>query len=256
MIGIIGGTGIYELGLVEDGKFVDVKTPYGKPSDKIMIGFYKDKKLALFPRHGAKHTIPPHKLNNHANIYALKKLGVDRILATAAVGSLNPEYKPKDFVFPDQFIDFGKDVITYYNGPEVFHISAADPFCPQLRKALIETAKKLKIRFHERGVYLRIQGPRFSTRAESKMFRNFADIIGMTSVPEAILAREQAICYAIIAAITDYDVWAEKPVDVQEVKNVMKLNAINVEKILKNVIPRIPDERTCDCKNALVGAKI
>jgi 5'-methylthioadenosine phosphorylase len=256
MIGIIGGTGIYELGLVEDGKFVSVKTPYGSPSDKIMVGFYKGKKLALLPRHGAKHTIPPHKVNNQANIYALKKLGAGRIISTAAVGSLKTEYKPKDIVFPDQFIDLGKDIVTYYHGPDVYHVSPADPVCPDLNKILAQTAKKLGIRYHDKGIYLRVAGPRFSTRAESRMFRNFADIIGMTAVPEIILAREQAICYANIAAVTDYDVWAERPVNAQEVKRTMKANAVNIEKILKAVLPKVPEKRSCECKNALLGAKL
>jgi 5'-methylthioadenosine phosphorylase len=249
-IGVIGGTGIYDAKIFEDAKFVGVKTPYGDPSDEIKVCEYRGRRIALLPRHGAKHTIPPHNINFRANIFALKKLGVERIIGTAAVGSLRKEYKKGDVVFPDQLIDFGKGIITYYDGPEVCHIAFADPFCPEIRKFLIENSSSLGIKFHDKGTYLRISGPRFSTRAESRMFRHFGDIIGMTSIPEAILSRELGICYAVIATVTDYDVWAGMPVSAEEVIKTMKANAEKTESIIENVLDKIPAERKCECREA------
>ncbi|HDD46115.1 MAG TPA: S-methyl-5'-thioadenosine phosphorylase [Candidatus Aenigmarchaeota archaeon] len=255
-IAIIGGSGhILEHGF-EIIKEVKISTPYGNPSDSIFIGKVKNTEIAVLPRHGRNHTIPPHKINFRANIWALKEMGVERIIATAAVGSLKKDYMPGDIVFPNQFIDFGKDVTTFYDRKRVYHVSLADPFCPTLREVLIKVAKKLKLRYHEKATYLRISGPRFSTRAESKMFRRFAEIIGMTCVQEAILAREAEICFAVIASVTDYDVWAEKPVSAKEVIEVMRRNKSVVEKILLNSIESIPSKRTCPCKDALKNAAI
>lgn len=249
-IAVIGGTGIYDAKIFENAKLLRVKTPYGDPSDKIKVCEYQGEKIALLPRHGVKHTIPPHKINFRANIFALKKLGVERIIGTAAVGSLKKDYMRGDVVFPDQLIDFGKDVTTYYDGPEVCHIAFADPFCPEMREILIESSSSLGIKFHERGTYVRISGPRFSTRAESQMFRKFGDIIGMTSIPEAILSRELGICYAVIATITDYDVWADEPVNAKEVIKTMKANAEKTERIIENVLGKIPMQRKCECGEA------
>ncbi|MCD6591157.1 MAG: S-methyl-5'-thioadenosine phosphorylase [Candidatus Aenigmarchaeota archaeon] len=254
-IAIIGGTGIYDSEIFENAEIFDVKTPHGKPSDSIKIAEYKGMKVALLPRHGRNHTIPPHKINFQANLHALKTVGVERIIGTAAVGSLKKDYERGDVVFPDQLIDWGKNVITFYNGPDVRHIAFADPFCPELRDILIGVAKSLNIKHHSKGVYLRISGPRFSTRAESMMFRQFGDIIGMTCVPEAVLARELGICYAVIATVTDYDVWADEPVDVQTVVKTMKENAKKVETILKAAIPKIPEKHSCDCAEAPEKAK-
>ncbi len=249
-IGIIGGTGIYDAKIFESSKLVSVKTPHGKPSDRIKVCEYRGRKIALLPRHGAKHTIPPHKINFRANIFALKKLGVERIIGTAAVGSLKKEYRRGDVVFPDQLIDFGKDVTTYYDGPEVCHIAFADPFCKEIREKLIEVAKSIGIKFHEKGVYLRVSGPRFSTRAESQMFRQFGDIIGMTCIPEAILSRELGICYAVTATVTDYDVWADEPVNAEGVIKTMKENVNKTERIIERVLEKIPEERKCECREA------
>ena len=241
---------MYDSQIFENTETFEVDTPYGNPSDKIKIGDLRGIRVALLPRHGSRHTIPPHAINFRANMYALKKLGVQRIIATAAVGSMKGEMKPGDVVFPDSFVDFGKETVTYFDGPDVRHVSLADPFCYDLRSALKETAKDLNIPFHEKGVYLRISGPRFSTRAESMMFRQFADVIGMTAIPEAILARELGICYAVIATITDYDSWSEKTVSAKEVVKVMKENAAKTELILKSVFQRLPAERLCHCKEA------
>ncbi len=254
IIGIIGGTGIYDI--LDIKEYKKVFTPYGSTSDLIAIGNIKNKNIAFIPRHGNKHTIPPHKINNKANLWALKELNVTRVISICATGSLKEEYKPGDIVIPDQFIDFGKSIETFYDGGRVVHVSMADPFCPEMRKIAIETLKELNFRFHEKGTYLRISGPQFSTRAASKMYRNFADIIGMTGTSEAILARELGICHIIISAITDYDVWAEKPVSAKEVINVMKENEEKIKMIIKSIIEKIPEERRCDCKNSLEGAEI
>ncbi len=258
-IGIIGGTGIYDPGMLENIEEINIETIYGKPSGPITVGTFKGKKVAFLPRHGPKHTIPPHKINFRANIQALKELGVERILAPQAVGSLREEMKPGSIVFPDQFIDrtWGR-TSTFYEKDKVCHISMADPFCPELRKILIESARELKQDIHEKGTYVCIQGPRFSTRAESNMFRQWgADIIGMTLVPEVVLAREAEICYASIAMITDYDCWKETAVTLDEVVKTMKENNEKVKELLKAVIPKIPDIReNCNCANALDGALI
>lgn len=255
-IGIIGGSGIYESGIIEDVEEVKVYTPYGRPSDLISVGHYKNRKIAFLPRHGRKHQIPPHKLPFRANIWAFKELGVERIISASAVGSLQEDFKPSEFVVLDQFIDRTKDRgDTFYDGGQVCHISTADPFCPELRETFIKSAKEMKLPFHERGTYVCIQGPRFSTRAESKLFRSWgANVIGMTLFPEVALAREVGMCYASVAMITDYDVWAEKPVTAREVIRTMTQNVANFRRLLMETIPKIPKERRCPCKEALKEA--
>ncbi len=255
-VAIIGGTGVYGYDFIDELETISIETPHGNPSAQIKIGSYGGKKVALLPRHGEKHTIPPHMINHRANIWALHKLGVKRIIATAAVGSLKEGIEPGDIVFVDQFIDMGKEVITFYDGPEVYHVSLADPFCPDMRYIFTKSASSMNIKHKPEGTYLRVAGPRFSTRSESKMFRQFADVIGMTSVPEAVLSREKEICFGLIAAVTDYDVWAEKPVDAKEVAKTMKENAEKIEKIIKDAILRLPFERNCVCANALESAKL
>ncbi len=259
-IAIIGGTGVYDVEMLEDAKEVKVYTPYGDTSDLITVGRYSGKGIAFLPRHGKEHRIPPHRIPARANIWALKHLGVKRIIAPAAVGSMRVEMRPGDIVVPDQFIDFTKRrEYTFYDGGEVCHVSLADPFCPELRSIVIEQCKGLNLRVHERGTYICVEGPRYSTRAESLFFRDMmgADIIGMTLVPECILAREMEICYVSIATVTDYDVWAEKPVSTQEVIDTLKKNSINVKRLLREVISKIPEERiNCACKDALKDAKL
>ncbi|MEM4635417.1 MAG: S-methyl-5'-thioadenosine phosphorylase [Candidatus Nitrosocaldus sp.] len=258
-VAIIGGTGVYDVEMLEDAREVKVYTPYGDTSDLITIGKYSGKSIAFLPRHGKEHRIPPHRIPARANIWALKHLGVKRIIAPAAVGSMRDEMKPGDIVVPDQFIDFTKRrEYTFYDGGEVCHVSLADPFCPELRSIVIEQCKDLNLMVHEQGTYICIEGPRYSTRAESRFFRDVmnAHIIGMTLVPECILAREMEICYVSIATVTDYDVWAEKPVSTQEVIDTLRKNSSNVKRLLREVIPKIPDERNCPCKDALKDAKI
>jgi len=254
-LGVIGGSGVY--GVFEPKKSVKVHTPYGLPSGNVEIGEINGVEVAFLPRHGKGHFIPPHKVNYRANIYALHSLGVERVIGISAVGSLKEEYKPGDTVIPDQYIDFTKKrEYTFYDGPKVVHISMADPFCPELRKIFIDVVSSLGYSYHSEGTYVCIEGPRFSTRAESRMFRQFADIIGMTLVPEVQLARELEMCYVTIATITDYDVWAEKPVTTEEVLRVMKENEEKVRKILQKGMPKIPVERNCPCKDSLKGAEI
>jgi 5'-methylthioadenosine phosphorylase len=252
-IAIIGGTGIYNTEIIKNGKEIDVSTPYGDCSDKITLGTYMDKKIAFLPRHGQNHSVAPHKINVRGNIWALKELGVTRIIAPCAVGSLREIMKPGDIAIPDQFIDRTKNrVSTFYEKDKVAHISTADPFCPDLRKIAISKGKKLEYRIHEKATQICIEGPRFSTRAESHMFRNWGgDTINMTLVPECILAREVEICYIAIATITDYDVWAEKPVSHHGVKKTLAENVEKTNNIITNIIPEINLERNCLCAHAL-----
>ncbi|MCL4330421.1 MAG: S-methyl-5'-thioadenosine phosphorylase [Candidatus Thermoplasmatota archaeon] len=253
-IGIIGGSGLYSL--LKDGRSVDVKTPHGLPSEKPEIGKINGVEVAFIPRHGRKHQYPPHKVNYKANIEAFVSLGVERVLTLNAVGSLKEDLKPGEIVFPDQFIDFTRRRdLTFYDGPEVYHISAADPFCEDMNRIAYSAAGKLGFKSHNSGTYVCVEGPRFSTRAESRMFRTYADIIGMTLVPEINLSLEKGLCYSTIATITDYDVWAETPVDASEVMRIMKENEEKVSRLVYEILPDIARERKCSCKNRLENAK-
>jgi len=253
-IAIIGGSGIYDPDIFEKTEKIKVYTPFGAPSAPITIGEYKGISIAFLPRHGEKHSIPPHSINYRANIWALKEIGVERVLAVSAVGSLQEKIKPGDFVILDQFIDrtWGR-ANTFYDGGQVCHISMADPFCPELNNIIYETAKSMKFRIHKDTTYVCIQGPRFSTRAESKLFKSWgAHVIGMTLVPEVNLAREARMCYATIGMVTDYDVWSKKPVSTEEVVRIMNENVEKAKKLLMNVIPKIPKERRkCKCAEYL-----
>lgn len=256
-IGIFGGTGIYDSGLLQDTKEVSMDTPYGKPSDTITLGTFKDRKIAFMPRHGKKHIIPPHMINFKANIFAFKELGVKRIIAPSAVGSLKEEIAPGHFALPSQFLDFTKsrDGSFSENG-RVIHISVAEPFCPELKDVILNTAKNQNISIHSDCTYVCIEGPRFSTKAESKFFRSTgADIIGMTLVPECQLAREAQICYASISTVTDYDVWSDKPVTAKEVLETLSKNVTTTKKLLAFLIDEIPKTRGCSCEKALSEAE-
>lgn len=257
-IGIIGGTGVYDPGLFTSKREIKMHTPYGEPSDLVTIGEYSGIKIAFIPRHGRGHRIPPHSINSRANIWALKQLGVKRIIAPSAVGSLQEGYKPGDIAIPDQFIDFTKKrQYTFYDGGQVCHVSVADPFCPELCNVAIDVMKKLKFPMHNKATYVCIEGPRFSTRAESKFFRDVlkADIIGMTLVPEVNLAREAEICYVSVATVTDYDVWADKPVSSAEIIETLAKNVEKTKKLIADLVPAIPASRMkCGCGNALEGA--
>ncbi|MBI4258470.1 MAG: S-methyl-5'-thioadenosine phosphorylase [Thaumarchaeota archaeon] len=257
-IAVIGGTGFY--GLFEKASEHIAETPYGPPSGIPSIGTIGDRGVAFLPRHGYKHELPPHVIPYLANIWILHTLGVKRIIAPCAVGSLSPEVKPGDFVLCDQFINFTRErKDTFYDGPKTTHISAADPYCPELRKIALEEAQPLGLTVHPSGTVVVIQGPRFSTRAESKFFRSIGgSVINMTQYPEAILARELEICYLNISLITDYDVGLEgdakiKPVTHEEVLKVFNTNIEKLKKLIVKIIPRAPQNRTCLCSKALEG---
>lgn len=254
-IGIIGGTGIYTAELFDVEKQVKVYTPYGQPSDLINIGEFGGRRIAFIPRHGRGHTIPPHRINSRANIWALRELGVTRIIAPSAVGSLRQEYKPGEIAIPDQFIDFTKKrEYTFYDGGEICHVSVADPFCDDLRNIAIQSATKLKNIVHPKTTYVCIEEPRFSTRAESQLFREVlrADVIGMTIVPECVLAREAEICYVSISMITDYDVWSESLVNSKDILEQLNKNVERTRNLITEMITLIPNERIrCNCAKAL-----
>jgi len=256
-IGIFGGTGIYDSGLLKDSKEISVDTPYGKTSDSITVGEFNGKKVAFMPRHGKKHTIPPHLINFRANIWAFKELGVKRIIAPSAVGSLKEEFEPGNLALPSQFIDFTKSRKgTFSEDGRVIHISVADPFCPELQKVILNVTKIQGIKIHQDCTYVCIEGPRFSTKAESRFFRTTgADIIGMTLVPECQLAREAQICYVSLSTVTDYDVWAEKPVTAKEVMETLAKNVEMTKKLLTFVIDQIPEIKSCSCEKALEEAE-
>lgn len=261
-IGIIGGSGLYDPGIIKDAQEVKVYTPYGEPSDYITVGKVEGRSVAFLPRHGRGHRIPPHKINYRANVWAMKELGVKFLISVSAVGSLRLDYKPGDFVVPNQFIDMTKKRdYTFFDGPVVAHVSMAEPFCESLRRVIISASKDLNITTHDRGTYICIEGPRFSTRAESRVWKEVfkADIIGMTLVPEVNLACEAQLCYATIAMVTDYDVFAEIPVTAEEVTRVMAENTEKVKRLLYEVIKRLPEkpeEGLCSCCRSLETALV
>ena len=253
-IGVFGGSGFYSF--LENVEEIDVDTPYGKPSDKISLATFEGKRIAFLPRHGKNHHLPPHMVPYKANIYAMKQLGVTGIIGPTASGSLRADIKPGDFVICDQFVDrtWGRKD-TYFDGPETRHISAAHPYCPELRKLAIETGKSLGITTHEKGTVVVIQGPRFSTVSESRWFSKMGwDVINMTQYPECYLAREQGICYVNIALITDFDAGLEgnediEPVSEAEVLRVFDENNEKVKKMLFEIIKKIDlnASRKCTC---------
>ncbi|MGD0057295.1 MAG: S-methyl-5'-thioadenosine phosphorylase [Methanomassiliicoccales archaeon] len=255
-IAIIGGTGVYDTEQLDCEEVIKMSTPFGEPSGDIQIVKQSGIAVAFLPRHGEGHVYPPHAVNYRANIWALKQLGVEKVISPCAVGSLQEKFNPGEIVVVDQFIDFTKRRdCTFYDGPKTMHVSAADPFCPELRDVFIKEGKRLRIPIKSSGTYVCIEGPRFSTRAESRMFRTFADIIGMTLVPECQLAIEQEMCYVSLAMITDYDVWAEKPVNAETVIKTMAENVDKIRRLVTNGIPKIPAERRkCSCSKSLESA--
>lgn len=251
-IGIFGGSGFYEL--LASPREIWVETPYGAPSDKIALGELGGRRVAFLPRHGKDHRFPPHRINYRANLWAMKELGVKRIIGPCASGSLQPHVKPGDFVFCDQFVNrtWGRED-TFFDGPIVTHVSAADPYCDEMRKVAAEAARSLGFPFHERGTVVVVQGPRFSTRSESREFRQHGwEVINMTQYPEVILARELGLCYLNISLITDYDVGLEgepevKPVSHEEVLRVFAANNERLKDLLLEIVRRLPRERHCSC---------
>jgi 5'-methylthioadenosine phosphorylase len=254
-IGIIAGTGRLHFDMLEDAAEVAVETPYGEPSCKVTLGILHGKRIAFLRRHGVRHEIKPHMINYRANIWALKHLGVERMLATGAVGSLRKSIKPGDLVVIDQFIDFTKFRRgTFFDGTEGRHVSLVEPFCPEVRAALIGACKTLNLKCRNSGTYACIEGPRLSTAAESRMFARDADVIGMTLVPEAQLAREAELCYAAIVGVSDYDAGVGMPPSRQEASDIIKRNTADVEKIIIDAIEKTPAKRNCACKDALKDA--
>lgn len=255
MIGIIGGTGLYNIQDLRILEEIEVDTPFGRPSDKIIIGELEGKKLAFLPRHGRKHTIPPHKINFRANIFAMKKIGVQRILSVSAVGSLKEHIRPGNAVVVSQFLDTTVSrPRTFFEEGIVVHVGFSDPVCPEMFDSLSEAAVESKVATHKGGTYICIEGPQFSTRAMSNLWRQFgADVIGMTNLPEAYLAREAEICYATLAFPTDYDCWyeGEEIVTAQMVVENLKKNVEKAQKILRVFLRKIPDKRNCHCKDSL-----
>ncbi|MCI4355487.1 MAG: S-methyl-5'-thioadenosine phosphorylase [Thermoplasmata archaeon] len=251
-IGLIGGSGIQEFFPGGAGKSHRVATPWGSPSAAIQEGTVGDLTVLFLPRHGVGHTIPPHRVNYRANVDALKMLGAEAIVTVSSVGSLREELAPGTFVLPDQFVDVTKQrPTTFFDGGRVFHVSTADPFCPDLGRHAVASGHAVGTPFAERKTYVCVEGPRFSTRAESRYFRGFADVIGMTLVPEVTLARERGICYACLAMVTDYDVWAEKPVAAKEIVEVMHRNVDRMGRLLQDLVPRLAAPPTCECAHAL-----
>ncbi len=258
MIGVFGGSGFYSL--MEKAEKIKVDTPYGAPSDLISVGEIAGKRVAFLPRHGERHTLPPHKIPYRANLYAMKSLGVERIIAPCAAGSLQPHVKIGDFVVSDQIVNRTfRRVDTFYDGPVVTHIGFADPYCPELRQIAIDSARRLSLPIHEKGTVVVIEGPRFSTRAESKWYSSMGwEVINMTQYPESVLARELEMCYVNIALITDYDVGVEgkvPPVSHEEVIKVFKENNEKLKALVFEIIKSVPDERHCKCGEALKGAR-
>ncbi len=257
-IGVIGGTGLYDVEGLTDVEEVDINTPFGKPSDTIIVGKLSGVGVAFLPRHGRGHRIMPTEVPSRANIYALKSLGVEHIIAINSVGSLREGIKRGDMVIPDQLIDRTRNRInTFFGEGIVAHISFAEPFCPSLRQLLYDMAVKAGANAHSTGTYVVMEGPAFSTRAESRLHRSWgADVIGMTALPEAKLAREAEICYAIIACATDYDVWheTEEAVGVEIILETMRRQEELCKQIIRLLVPRIGGSRDCECAKALQGA--
>jgi 5'-methylthioadenosine phosphorylase len=252
IVGLIGGSGVYDPGLFKPTATHKVSTAWGPPSAAIQEGRVGDLRVFFLPRHGPGHAIPAHRVNYRANVDALVQLGVNTILSVSSVGSLKEELKPGDFVLPTQFVDFTKlRPTTFYDGGKTYHISMADPFCPELLGHVATAGQEVGTTCHRGKTYVCVEGPRFSTRAESRFFRGFADIIGMTLVPEITLARERALCYGLLAMVTDYDVWAERPVDAQEIVHVLQANVARMQKVVGALLPRLDSPRMCDCVHVL-----
>ena len=259
-IGLFGGSGFYSF--LEGVTKYTVDTPYGAPSDRVTVGEIDGRAVAFLPRHGRHHQFPPHRVNYRANLWAMKELGVTRIVGACAAGSLQAEATPGSFVVCDQLVDRTSGrADTFYDGPLTTHVSFADPYCPELRPIAVKQARELGISVHDSGTMVVVQGPRFSTRAESKWFQSAGwKVINRTGYPEALLARELEICYVNISLITDYDVGVEgmpgiEPVSHAEVVRAFEQNNAKLRNLLFSLIPAVPRERSCICSNALSGAR-
>jgi 5'-methylthioadenosine phosphorylase len=259
-IGVIGGSGLYQMEGLEDVASVSVDTPFGSPSDALITGTLEGVPMVFLPRHGRGHRIAPSHLNARANIFAMKKLGVSGIVSVSAVGSMQEEIRPGDIVVVDQFFDRTQGrPRSFFGDGIVAHVLFADPVCPVLGERLVEAGLEVGATVHKGGTYLVIDGPQFSTRAESRVYRQWGvDVIGMTNLPEARLAREAEICYATLALATDYDCWheAEEDVSVDAVLAVLRDNVARAQEILRAAVKRVPWKRDCHCTRALENAII
>lgn len=258
-IGIIGGSGLYAMDGLEQKRWVTVPTPFGKPSDQFLTGTIGGQPVVFLPRHGRGHRILPSELNHRANLYGMKKLGVTRIISVSAVGSLKEEYRPTDIVVIDQFFDRTKRSadFTFFGGGVVGHVSFADPVCPSLRETLINCGRQAGAKVHSAGTYVNMEGPAFSTRAESQFHRKMGfDVIGMTNLGEARCAREVEICYATMAMVTDYDCWheAEEAVTVEMVVACVQKNAAMAQDIIRRAVGTLAAGADCPCQHALANA--
>lgn len=260
-IGVIGGSGLYDIEGMKIEDRVKVDTPFGDPSDDFTLGRLDGHQLIFLPRHGRGHRISPTEINFRANIYAMKKLGVERIISTCAVGSLKEGIRPCDLLIPDQFVDHTNQgrKTTFFEDGIVAHIGFSEPVCPVMSAVLHKAAKNLDVTVHPQGTYLNMEGPAFSTRAESNLYRSWGmDVIGMTNMAEARLAREAEICYVTLAMITDYDCWYinEEEVTVELILENARKNIKNAKRLIKAVLAHIPEKRECPCAEALQGAII
>ncbi len=256
MLGIIGGTGIYDPKSVKEIAVKEVKTPYGD-APKVKIVEFDGRQVAFLPRHGKSHAIPPHRVNYRANIYALKQVGVDRIISTNSVGGINDSLKPGDVVIPHDFLDFTKDRQSTFYDDRVVHIDMSDPYCPEIRKALIEAAGAVS-NVSSRGVYACTQGPRFETPSEISMIKTLGgDVVGMTGVPEVVLSREKEICYGSVCIVANLAAGiSEDKLTSTELMEIVRANEAKLREIVTGAIASIPEHRKCDCGRTLEGAEV
>ena len=259
-IGIVGGSGLYQMEGFDDVKEVKVTTPFGAPSDDLVVGTLEGKSVAFLPRHARGHRIFPHELNYQANVFAMKQLGVQWILSVSAVGSLKPEYEPLHMVIPDQLVDRTlQRRSTFFGRGLVAHVAFAHPFCPNLSKTMVAACQEAGATHHEGGAYVCIEGPQFSTRAESELYRSWGmDVIGMTNLQEARLAREAEICYSTLAMITDFDCWHPEhdSVTAEQIIGNLGRNAETAKAVLRAAVRGLPIARDCECENALKYALV
>ncbi len=253
-IGLIGGSGVYEIDGIQNLREVKIKTPFGNPSDAIMLGTLEDVPMAFLPRHGRGHVLLPSEINSRANIWALKSLGVEQIISVSACGSLKEELPPRTLVIPDQLFDrpHSRPGFTFYGNGVVGHTSMAKPYCTELSDRVFQAGTEMKLPIHKGGTFVIMEGPTFSTKAESQVWRGLGfSIIGMTNLPESKLAREAEICYTTIALVTDYDVWKEgEEVSVEKVLATIHDNVANVKNLIKNCVGKLARKRTCECATA------
>lgn len=253
-IGVIGGTGLYRF--LEDAQAIALDTPYGPPSDTVTVATVAGRRVAFLPRHGSGHTIPPHRINYRANVWALHHLGVERIVAPCAVGSLRADRRPGEVVVCDQFVDRTHSrEATFFDGPAVAHLSTADPYCPELRPLAVAALRQTGMVAHDGGTVVVVQGPRFSTRAESRHHATLGDVVNMTQCPEVVLARELGLCYVSLSLVTDYDCGVEglpqvRPVTQEDVLAVLAENTDRLRQALVRLVATIPEQRTCGCAAA------